>query len=53
MLAPIVGFAYGVSAEFGRQFPVGLAPSQDVDAQALGQRHLCGEVGTATEAINT
>jgi hypothetical protein len=48
-----MGVADGVSAELGRQFPVGLAPSKDVDAQALCQRHLCCEVGAAAEAIDT
>ena len=31
--------ADGVSAELGGQLPVGLAPSQDMDAQALRQGH--------------
>ena len=38
--------------QLGGQLLVGLAPSQDVDAQALRQRHLCGQMRAAAETVD-
>ena len=48
----IVGVAHGVCAELGRQLPVGLTPSQDMDPQTLGQRYLRGEMRAAAKAVD-